>query len=54
MLTIDSVYQASNVLKSVARRTDVIYAPKLCDGVELYLKTENLQSGRFSPWIKAI
>ena len=43
MLTIDKVYQAQKALKGVARKTDVIYAPKLCDGVELYLKTENLQ-----------
>ena len=43
MLTIDNVYKASRVLKEVARRTDVIAAPKLCKGVELYLKTENLQ-----------
>ncbi len=43
MLTIDNVYSASNALKGVVRRTDVIYAPKLCPGVDLYLKTENLQ-----------
>ncbi|MBQ7912727.1 MAG: threonine ammonia-lyase [Clostridia bacterium] len=43
MLTIDSVYRARNVLKSVIRETDVIYAPKLCEGTQLYLKTENLQ-----------
>ena len=43
MLTIDSVYRASHELKSIARKTDVIYAPKLCPGVNLYLKTENLQ-----------
>ncbi len=43
MLTIDNVYRASNALKGVIRRTDVIYAPKLCKGVDLYLKTENLQ-----------
>lgn len=43
MLTIDSVYRARNVLKNVIRETDVIYAPKLCDGAQLYLKTENLQ-----------
>lgn len=43
MLTIDNVYRASNALKGVARKTDVIYAPKLCKGVQLYLKTENLQ-----------
>lgn len=43
MLTIDNVYRASNELKSVARKTDVIYAPKLCPEAELYLKTENLQ-----------
>jgi len=43
MLTLDSVYRASYALKNVARKTDVIYAPKLADGVRLYLKTENLQ-----------
>lgn len=43
MLTIDSVYRAQRALKGVARKTDVIYAPKLCEGAELYLKTENLQ-----------
>ena len=43
MLTLDNVYRASYVLKDVARKTDVIYAPKLCPGTELYLKTENLQ-----------
>jgi threonine dehydratase len=44
MLTIDNVYRAYNVLKDVVRRTDVIYAPKLVKGVDLYLKTENLQT----------
>ena len=43
MLTIDNVYRASNALKGVIRKTDVIYAPKLCPGSDLYLKTENLQ-----------
>ena len=43
MLTIDNVYSAKNALKEVVRKTDVIYAPKLCKVVELYLKTENLQ-----------
>jgi threonine dehydratase len=43
MLTIDNVYRASHALKGVARKTDVLYAPKLCPGAELYLKTENLQ-----------
>jgi len=43
MLTIDNVYKAHNVLKDVARKTDVIYAPKLCSEAKLYLKTENLQ-----------
>ena len=42
-MTIDSVYRAHNVLKEVARHTAVIPAPKLCEGAELYLKTENLQ-----------
>ncbi len=43
MLTIDSVYKARRALKNVIRKTDVLYAPKLCPGTELYLKTENLQ-----------
>lgn len=43
MLTLDSVYRASYVLKSVVRKTDVIYAPKLRPGTDIYLKTENLQ-----------
>ena len=42
-LTLDTVYKASYVLKEVVRPTDVIFAPKLCPGAELYLKTENLQ-----------
>lgn len=42
-LTLDNVYRANYVLKNVVRRTDVIPAPKLRPGTELYLKTENLQ-----------
>jgi len=42
-LTLDNIYKASYVLKNVVRKTDVIYAPKLKPGTELYLKTENLQ-----------
>ena len=43
MLTLDNVYRASYALKDVIRKTDVIYAPKIKPGTELYLKTENLQ-----------
>ena len=43
MLTLDNVYRASYVLKNVIRKTDVIYAPKLVPGADIYLKTENLQ-----------
>lgn len=43
MLTLDNVYRASYVLKDVVRKTDIIYAPKLKLGSEIYLKTENLQ-----------
>ena len=42
-LTLDSVYRAGYVLRSVARRTDVLPAPRLKPGLDLYLKTENLQ-----------
>lgn len=43
MLTIDNVYRAQRALKNVVRKTDVLFAPKLCPGTDLYLKTENLQ-----------
>lgn len=43
MLTLDKVYHAAFVLKDVARRTDLIAAPRLGSKNELYLKTENLQ-----------
>ncbi len=43
MLTIDNVYRAAQTLKKILRETDVIYAPKLKAGCELYLKCENLQ-----------
>lgn len=43
-LTLDNVYKASYTLKNTVRRTDVLYAPKLNPGTELYLKTENLQT----------
>ena len=42
-LTLDSVYKANYALKDIVRKTDVLYAPKLKPGTELYLKTENLQ-----------
>lgn len=43
MLMIDKVYHAANVLKSVARRTDLIAAPEICESKNIWLKTENLQ-----------
>ncbi len=43
MLTLDKVYHAAYILKEVARRTDLIYAPELSHDTQLYLKTENLQ-----------
>lgn len=42
-LTLDNVYKARFALKDVAIKTDLLYAPKLKPGAELYLKTENLQ-----------
>ncbi len=42
-VTLDNVYKARYALKDVAIQTDVLYAPKLRPGAELYLKTENLQ-----------
>lgn len=43
MLTLDNVYRAGNVLRDVVKKTDMVYAPKLNQGVDIYLKTENLQ-----------
>ena len=43
MLTLEKIYQAAFVLKSVARKTDLIYAQKLSGDNDIYLKTENLQ-----------
>ena len=43
MLTLDKIYHAAFILKDVARRTDLIAAPRLSETSELYLKTENLQ-----------
>ncbi len=43
MLTLDKVYQAAFTLKDVARRTDLLHAPRLNKKADIYLKTENLQ-----------
>lgn len=43
MLDISEIFNAAAVLKAVARKTDVIPAPRLDTGCDLYLKTENLQ-----------
>ncbi|MGN0877821.1 MAG: pyridoxal-phosphate dependent enzyme, partial [Oligosphaeraceae bacterium] len=42
-LTLDNVYKAKYALKDVAIQTDVLHAPKLKPGLDLFLKTENLQ-----------
>lgn len=44
MLTLDNIYSAANLLRGVVRKTDLVHAPRLCPGVDLYLKTENLQT----------
>lgn len=44
MLTLDKIYDAENILSGVVRKTEILYAPTLCPGVELYLKSENLQT----------
>ena len=43
MRKLDKIYHASILLKEVARRTDLIAAPRLREDCALYLKTENLQ-----------
>lgn len=44
MLTLDKIYHARYVLKDVVRMTDLLYAPKIKPGTNVYLKTENLQN----------
>lgn len=43
MLTLDKIYKASHVLRSVIRKTDLIHEPLVNPDSEIYLKTENLQ-----------
>ena len=43
MLEISEIFNASAVLKDVARKTAIIPAPKVNPEVDTYLKTENLQ-----------
>lgn len=43
MLNISEIFNAAAVLKGVARKTDVIPAPRITKDCDLYLKTENLQ-----------
>ncbi len=42
-LEISEIFNAAAVLKDVARLTAIIPAPQLCPGLDIYLKTENLQ-----------
>lgn len=43
MLTLDKIYHASHVLKSVVRETKLVEAPKINPDCEVYLKPECLQ-----------
>ena len=43
MLTLDKVYKASHLLKSVARYTDMIESNGLAENCDFRLKAENLQ-----------
>ena len=46
MLTLEKIYKASEVLKEVAGKTDILPASKIfCDN-HIFLKTENIQSTR--------
>ena len=44
MLTLDKVYDAQRILKDNIRKTDLIFAPALCENSQIYLKAENLQT----------
>ena len=43
MLTLDKVFDAQTVLKSIIRETNVVRAYGIAPQCELYLKPENLQ-----------
>lgn len=43
MITLDNIYRASFALKSIIRRTDLIFAPQINPESQIYLKPENLQ-----------
>ena len=43
MLTIDKIIKASEILKPVVRKTNLIYSSALSKNNEIYLKAENLQ-----------
>ena len=43
MVTLDKIYHAAHVLKSVVRHTDLIKAPAINPTADIYLKPENLQ-----------
>lgn len=43
MITLDKIYHASYVLRSILHSTDLIKAPNLNPSCEIYLKAENLQ-----------
>lgn len=43
MLNISEIFNAAAVLKGVARKTDIIPAPRITTDCQLFLKTENLQ-----------
>ena len=42
-MTLNEVYRASHVLKSIIRRTDLIAAPTIHEGCDIRIKPENLQ-----------
>lgn len=42
-LTLNEIYRASHVLKSIIRRTDLIAAPTIRKDCDIYIKPENLQ-----------
>ncbi len=44
MLELSEIYNASRVLKGVARRTPIMFASRLNEDAKIYLKCENLQN----------
>ena len=52
----EKIYDAASALKGIARKTDLIFAPKLCEGVKLFdiFRGEKIGEGKKSVAFRVI